>query len=307
VERAIITHAHSDHARPGSSHYLTHRTSVPLLHARLGTKHHQVQGVEYGEQFTINGVRFSLHPAGHVPGSAQILVEYEGERWVFSGDYKTEPDLVSTPFEPVRCNTFISECTFGLPVFSWRPQREVFDEIEAWWRSNRERGVNSVLCAYALGKAQRLISHINPEIGPIVLHSAVWNMTEALSMPMSSFERLADGVSYSGALIVAPPSIQGSSWLKRFTPYEVAVVSGWMAIRGIKRRRGVSRGFVLSDHADFAGLYTAIKATGAERVLLTHGYTELFGRWLLEQGTDATTLTTSFGDEALQEDEEVVS
>ncbi len=304
VKRALITHAHADHARPGSQHYLTHHTSVPLLHARLGTAAHQVEGVDYGEVRTINGVRFSFYPAGHVPGSAQILVEYSGERWVFSGDYKVEHDNVSTPFEPVPCNTFISECTFGLPIFKWQPQQEVLNEIEEWWRGNSERGINSVLSAYSLGKAQRIICNLSAAVAPIALHGAVWNMTKTLSLPMDRYERIEEGKRYRGALIIVPPAVLGTKWLQRFAPHEVATASGWMAIKGIKRRRGVDRGFVLSDHADFAGLTAAIKATGAERVLLTHGYTEEFSKWISSQGPQATSLSTAFGDDETPELEE---
>lgn len=301
VKRALITHAHADHARPGCERYLTHHTTGALLHARLGTAVHQVEGVNYGDVRTINGVHFSLHPAGHVPGSAQILVEYHGERWVFSGDYKVEPDNISVPFEAVRCNTFISECTFGLPVFKWQPQTEVLQEIEAWWKSNSERGVNSVLCAYSLGKAQRVICNLSAAVAPIALHGAVWNVTKALSLPMGRYERVDEGKRFKGALIVAPPAVLGTKWLQRFAPFETASASGWMAIRGIKRRRGVDRGFVLSDHADFAGLTSAIKATGAEKVLLTHGYTEEFSKWISSQGPQAQSLSTAFGDDEITE------
>jgi putative mRNA 3-end processing factor len=297
VARALVTHAHADHARPGSSHYLTHHTGMPLLHARLGTRPEQVEGVHYGEVRTINGISFSFHPAGHVPGSAQILVERNGERWVFSGDYKLESDGVSTPFEPVRCNVFISECTFGLPIFSWRPQEHVFADIHSWWRDNREKGISSVLCAYSLGKAQRVIKHLDLAVGPVFVHPSVWGINEALGLTPAGVQCATGETRAQGALVIAPPAVIGSPWLRRFGPHEVGVVSGWMAIRGIRRRRGVERGFVLSDHADFAGLNTAVRATEAERVLLTHGYTAHFARWLCSLGLAADELKTDYGEE----------
>lgn len=297
VKRALITHAHSDHARPGCGSYLAQRETLPLLRLRIGAQPSQLQGVDYGEELSVNGVRFSFYPAGHVPGSAQILAEANGERWVFSGDYKTESDGVSQAFEPVRCDVFISECTFGLPVFSWRPQAEVFPELHEWWRRNQAAGVSSVVCAYALGKAQRLLAHLDRSVGRVIVHSSVWEVCEALGHDLSGFERANSDTRAQGALVVAPPAIAGGAWLNRFAPYSLASLSGWMAIRGMRRRRGVERGFVLSDHADFRGLTDAVVATGASRVLLTHGYTAPFSRWLCEKGMDARELDTAFGSE----------
>lgn len=283
VPRALISHAHADHARAGSGRYLTHTISVPLLRHRISADSERVEGIEYGEVKHIRGVRFSFHPAGHVPGSAQILVERGGERWVFSGDYKTESDGVSTPFEIVKCDTFISECTFGLPIFRWRPQVEVFHEIHSWWRENQQGGRSSILCVYSLGKAQRVMAHLDKTVGHIGVHPAVWNISEALGFPLEGFSRLSvDYTPERPLLVIAPPAVIGTPWLRRFGENQVASASGWMTIRGMKRRRGVDRGFVLSDHADFSGLATAIAHTGASRVLLTHGYTAAFGRWLKE-------------------------
>lgn len=283
VERALISHAHADHARPGSGAYITHRVSVPLLHQRLGTTRKQVRGVEYGERCTIRGVHFSFHPAGHVPGSAQILVESRGERWVFSGDYKTEDDGCTTPIEVVRCHTFISECTFGLPIFSWRPQSEVFQEIHSWWRANRQEGCASVIAAYSLGKAQRVFSNLDHSIGPVFVHAAIARLNQALGLARLPPEIPSSIPASDYPLIVVPPAVLGTPWLKRIREYRTASVSGWMAISGMRRRRGVDKGFVLSDHADFAGLTQTIEATGAEQVLLTHGYTAQFGRYLSEK------------------------
>lgn len=283
VKRALISHAHADHARPGSSSYVTHRLSVALLHQRLGTTSEQVRGMEYGENLTINGVRFSFHPAGHVPGSAQILVESRGERWVFSGDYKTERDGFTTPIEALRCNTFISECTFGLPIFSWRPQREIFEQMHAWWCSNREQRLASVIAAYSLGKAQRVLANLNRSIGPIYVHPAIQRMNQVLGVTSELPDVSSDAVKSECPLVIVPPAALGTPWLRRFGEHRTSSVSGWMAINGMRRRRGVDKGFVLSDHADFTGLNQIIEATGAEQVFLTHGYTAQFGRYLSEK------------------------
>jgi putative mRNA 3-end processing factor len=284
TRRALITHAHSDHARRGSEHYLTHKIGVPLLRHRLGIGAEQVAGIEYGERVVIGGVSFSFHPAGHVPGSAQILVEYGGERWVVSGDYKLEDDGVSTAFEPVRCHTFISECTFGLPIFTWAPQEEIFSELHTWWRENADNGFSSVVFAYALGKAQRILAHLDRSLGPVLAHSTVASLCQTLRLDLGDYALLESDtvIAKQGALVIAPPSAMGAAWSRRLGEYRTASASGWMAIRGMQRRRGVDKGFVLSDHADFTGLNSAIRDTGAERVYLTHGYTEQFSRWLTE-------------------------
>lgn len=283
VGRAFITHAHADHARPGSGSYVTHRLSVPLLHHRLGTTAEHVRGLEYGESLAVRGVRFSFYPAGHVPGSAQILVEARGERWVFSGDYKTEADGFTTPIEIVRCHTFISECTFGLPIFTWRPQKQIFDEIHAWWRSNREQSYASVVAAYSLGKAQRVFTNLNRSIGPVYVHPAIQRLNQVLGLPSEPLELPSSITKGEYPLILVPPAVLGTPWLKRFGEHRTAAVSGWMAISGMRRRRGVDKGFVLSDHADFTGLDQTIEATGAEQIFLTHGYTAQFGRYLSEK------------------------
>jgi putative mRNA 3-end processing factor len=303
VERALITHAHADHSRYGHQHYLAHHHSAPIMRHRLGNI--DVQGTEYAEIININGVHFSFHPAGHIPGSAQIRVEHKGEVWVASGDYKLEPDGISTPFESVKCHCFITESTFGLPAFKWKPQKEIFDEVNTWWRKNAEQGKASVLTGYSLGKAQRLLANVDANIGPIYTHGAIDEINQLMlkhqiiELPeihrVIGLEKKED---YRGALIVAPPSVQGSPWLKKLQPYSLAMASGWMALRGIRRRRGADKGFVISDHADWDALNTAIKESAPERVLVAHGYTDIFSRWLQEQGYDAQPLQTEYGDES---------
>lgn len=299
VDRAIITHAHSDHSRWGMKHYLAHHDSVPVMRYRLGDV--SAEGLAYGATRHINGVRVSLHPAGHIIGSAQVRVEHRGEVWVVSGDYKTLPDATCVPFEPVQCHHFITESTFGLPVFHWQPDEVVFAEINAWWARCRADGKNAVIFAYSLGKAQRLIKGVDASIGPIVCHGAVENTNEVLRQsgmvlpPTLRALREHKKEDFTGALIIAPPSADGSAWLKRFTPYESAFASGWMQLRGTRRRRNIDRGFVLSDHADWPGLRSAIAATGAHHIHVTHGYSELFSAFLNEQGYTASVLKTEFG------------
>ncbi len=305
VPRALITHGHSDHSRWGHRHYLCTQPAAPVIRHRLGQVN--IETVAYGEVRRINGVQFSFHPAGHIVGSAQIRVEYRGEIWVVSGDYKVEADGLCESFEAVPCHTFITESTFGLPVYTWKPQTEVFAEINAWWRRNREAGKVSVLAGYALGKAQRLLAGLDPGIGPIFTHGAIENTNEVLraqgvELPATTrVTRDIDRKAYPGAMVIATPSATGSPWMKKFRQVSVGMASGWMALRGTRRRRAADRGFVLSDHADWEGLNEAIAATGAERVFVTHGYTEIFTRWLREQGYDAYVVKTEYEGELTEE------
>ncbi len=299
VDRAVITHAHSDHARWGMKRYLTHHHSIPVMRHRLG-EDIQVQGMEFGESQNINGVRVSLHPAGHIIGSAQVRMEHRGEVWVASGDYKVAPDGFSEEFEPVACHHFITESTFGLPVYKWKPQEEVIKEINDWWRSNAEKGVTSVLVAYALGKAQRVINNVDHSIGRIFTHGAVENTNVVLRsaglevLPTTLVEKETSKEEVKGSLVIATPSALGTSWMNRFKPFQTAMASGWMMLRGPRRRRNVDRGFVLSDHADWSELNTAIKATGAENIYVTHGYSTIYSKYLREQGYNASVVETEY-------------
>lgn len=307
VERAIITHAHSDHARWGCKHYLAHKDSEPILRLRLG-EDISLQTVEYGEPFYINGTKFSLHPAGHIIGSAQVRVEKDGQVWVASGDYKVQDDGFSAPFEPIKCHAFITESTFGLPIYRWRPQIEIFDEIREWIAQNRIQGKASVLMGYSLGKMQRIIHNLMPFDMPVYAHGAVYNINEKLRaagfdlpyIPTVSSE--TDKKNFKGALILAPGSARGTPWLKKFEPYSTGNCSGWMAVRGAKNRAAVDRGFALSDHADWMGLNQAIAETQAEQVFVTHGYTDTFSRWLNEKGIWAREVKTMYGDDENMEE-----
>ncbi|NAZ37464.1 ligase-associated DNA damage response exonuclease [Rubellimicrobium sp. CFH 75288] len=302
VPRALVTHGHADHARPGMGAYLVTGDAAPVVRHRL--RPDRLETVPYGQTLTIGDARVSFHPAGHVPGSAQIRVEVGGEVWVVSGDYKTEADGLSAPWEPVACHTFVSECTFGLPVFRWRPQAELAADLNAWWAANAAEGRFSLLGAYSLGKAQRLLHMLDPSVGPILTHGAVEGVTAVLreqGLPLPPTIRVAQGLdlkAHRGALVLCPPSALDAPWARKFGEARRAVASGWMALRGIRRRRGADRGFVLSDHADWPGLNAAIAATGAERVLVTHGYTAPFRRWLEEQGLEAGIVHTDWMGEA---------
>jgi putative mRNA 3-end processing factor len=306
VDRALITHAHSDHARWGSKSYLTVTPGARLLRARLAPDA-SIEAMEYGETKNIGGVTVSFHPAGHVLGSSQIRLEYGGEVWVVSGDYKTTPDSTCAPFEAIRCDTFITESTFGLPIYRWTPQDAVFAQINAWWRENQSAGRASILFAYSLGKAQRLIAGVDAGIGPIYCHGAVQKLNDVYresgialppTLPSGEGDKSRD---WSQALIVAPPSCNGSPWMRKFGSVSTAFASGWMRLRGARRRESLDRGFVLSDHADWTGLLSAIEATGAEQVLVTHGYRAPLVRWLEEHGRSARALETKFEGEAVQD------
>lgn len=307
VDRALITHGHADHARPGHARYLATGIAAPVMRHRLGDI--SIETVPYGAKLTLGMATVSFHPAGHVPGSAQIRVEVGGEIWVVSGDYKLEDDGLSTPFEPVRCHAFVTESTFGLPVFRWRPQAQVGAEINAWWRSSLAEGRTPMLGAYALGKAQRLLSLLDTGIGPVLTHGAVENTNRVMrsqgitlpdTVPVTADTRIAD---HPGALVLATPSAFRSAWARKFGKLSTGFASGWMQLRGVRRRRAADRGFVISDHADWDGLNRAIKESQAEIIYVTHGYTDIFTRWLNTQDLEAHVVPTEFDGETLDEAE----
>lgn len=298
VPRAVVTHAHGDHLTWGCDAYLVAADGAAVARERLGSWGAGVEALAYGETRVINGVSVSLHPAGHILGSAQIRLEHRGEVWVVSGDYKTDPDPTCTPWEPVRCHTFITESTFGLPIYRWPSQQQVFADLNAWWATNAREGRVSLLCAYALGKAQRLLAGLDAAGGPILTHGSVERMTRlyrdaGVSLPATrhATDALRDRQT-AGALVIAPPSVLGSTWLRRFGEVRTAFASGWMRVRGARRRRGVDAGFTLSDHVDWPQLLAAVDATGAERVWVTHGFTGPVVRWLTERGIEARAIAT---------------
>lgn len=308
VERAVISHGHGDHARWGSQAYLAAAPSVPILRRRLGEEA-RIEGVPFGERVRLGEVTVSFHPAGHILGSAQVRVERGGEVWVFSGDYKRDADPTCEGFEPVPCHTFITEATFALPIYRWRPAVAEAREVLAWWEGNREAGRASVLFCYALGKAQRILGELariteGERDRTVFVHGAVEPLNECyrqagvVMLPTRPVAETIRGQSFAGELVLAPPSAGGSPWMRRFGHAATAFASGWMRVRGTRRRRGVDRGFVISDHADWPDLLRTIAETGAERVLTTHGYSDSLARYLRERGLQAGTLATPFAGEA---------
>lgn len=311
VDRAVITHAHADHARRGHAHYLAAAAGEGVLRARLGDI--ELQTLAYGETIVHHGVRLSLHPAGHVLGSAQVRLELEGRVWVASGDYHVNGagghNPTCAPFEPVPCHCFITESTFGLPIYRWRPEAELMAEVNAWWRANAQAGRASLLMGYSFGKAQRLLAGVDASIGPVFVHGAVEPLNQAyraagVALPPTRLLGGADDgatrAELRQALVVAPPSAQGGTWQKRLGEHSDAFASGWMQLRGTRRRRGLDRGFVVSDHADWPGLMQAIAATGCERVIVTHGYEAVMVRHLQELGLQAGSFRTEYGDERIE-------
>ena len=319
VERAVVTHAHADHLHWGSKRYLVTQEGQTVTRARLGPDP-IIETLDWGKSVTINSVKVSFHPAGHILGSGQVRVEHQGQVWVVSGDYKTgNDDPTCSPFEPVKCHGFVTESTFGLPIYNWTPARELFADFNNWWRANAASGKTSIAYGYSLGKSQRILAGADASIGPIYTHGAVERITQAyrdagvqlppttyagtLGEPDAAGKRKKVTRQWAGSLVIAPPSCHGGAWVRKFAPSSSAVCSGWMTIRGTRRRKAVDRGYPLSDHADWPGLLSAIQETGASTVWVTHGYTAVLARTLRELGLDASVIQTRFSDEAEAEAE----
>lgn len=303
VPRAVITHGHGDHARGGMGLYHCLADSAPILRWRLGAELPIVAHAP-GAPFAAGNARVSLHPAGHVLGSAQVRIEVDGEVWVVTGDYKRDPDPTCAPFEVVRCDTLITEATFALPVYRWLPTPEVAADILAWWDGCAARGQTAVLFCYALGKAQRVLAELARLTdrrvllhGAMVPGVAVYRDAGIAMLPTEPVMEQAKGTDFAGELVMAPPSAGGSTWMRRFRKPSTGFASGWMRIRGNRRRRGHDRGFVISDHADWPSLLRTIEESGATRILATHGNSEALVRLLCERGVDAAALRTEYGDE----------
>ncbi len=307
VPRAVITHAHGDHARPGSEAYLTAEPGREVLRRRLSDDA-IIESLPYGATMEFNGVRLSLHPAGHILGSAQVRIEHLGFIAVITGDFKTDSaDATCAPFEPLRCDLLVSECTFGLPIYLWRPQTELINNIHAWWIASQERERTAILQAYSLGKAQRILAALDMSIGPVLVHGAVEAMNAAYraagidlpDVPRADFTSAR--ATRGKALVIAPPGAHASPWVRKFGPVSTAIASGWMQLRGTRRRKAVDRGFALSDHADWDGLNHTIAASGAEEIWLTHGSTGPMARWLSERGMKVRQIATRFEGELDEE------
>ena len=301
VPQTFVTHAHGDHAHYGHGQYFCSDVGVDVTRLRVG-RDAKIEGLPYGKVKQFGDVKVSLHPAGHILGSAQVRVECDGEVWVFTGDCKRDPDPTCAPFEVVECDTFITEATFALPIYQWKNTSEVVKDVFDWWMKNRERGYNTVLCVYALGKAQRVLAELTKYTNETVyIHGALNRLTEMYRkggvnmlptlLASQSTEapdekpksRAAKKNKITGQLILCPPSASGSTWMRRFEPYEVAFASGWMAVRGNKRREAYDRGFVISDHSDWPSLIRTIRETKAKRVLATHGASDVLARYVTEE------------------------
>ena len=300
VDRAVITHAHSDHARKGSRSYLCSTACEPLLKTRLG-KNISVQAIAYGATTEINGVKVSLLPAGHILGSSQVRVEHDGEVWVASGDYKINSDPTCIPFEPVRCDTFISECTFGLPIYRWPNPEDEWQRLMKWWQLNRENGLTSVVHAYSLGKAQRVLNALKDASEPILLHASIMDMLPAYKTQGVEFPKveLADEQrirTYKGnACVITPSTSAMEKCLGEPDAWASTDISGWNQIKSSRRKRQLPSGFVISDHADWDGILKAIDSTEAQQVYLTHGDGTLLKDWLCQKGLKASLLHASDG------------
>ena len=298
VQTAVVTHAHGDHLREGSVRTLMAATGLGIARKRLKDPRGVVP-LEYGVPVTLGPVTVSLHPAGHILGSAQVRLEHDGEVWVVSGDYKRQPDPTCAPFEPLTCDVFVSETTFGQPHFVWPDTSAVVRNIVRWWHINRERGMNSVLFCYALGKAQRVLAemlqhtsdavHVHGEIGILVevYRAAGIQMVPTLPVTATAAAHLR------GALIMATPAMSRSSWLRSVGNGTRGFCSGWMLLEGESQRRGYDMGFVVSDHADWPALVATCLESRAKRILLMHGRTDRLAAHLVELGLDAAPLAVN--------------
>lgn len=301
VDNAIITHAHADHARIGHRNYLVHKDSVNLIRYQIGP-YLQCQAVDYGETIYKNGVKVSLHPAGHIPGSAQVRIEYKGEVWVFSSDIKLSSDGMSTEYESIKCHALVSEGTFGLPLFNWEDQNVVFDSINNWWAKNKANNKTSVLVCNAVGKAQRVLRNLDPKIGELVAHRSIYNINrvfnkQGIKVPETKRLELTMNQGLDQSLVFIPQNIVNTPWMKSIENYSLGIVSAWMTLKEERRRNKYDNHFILSDHADWSQLKQVAIDSGAEKVYLTHGYASSLYRWLRDQGVEVHEMQTEFSGE----------
>ncbi|PRD46595.1 DNA ligase-associated DEXH box helicase [Sphingobacterium haloxyli] len=301
VDFAVVTHGHADHARWGMRKYLCHHFTVPILKSRIGNDI-AVQGVSYTEPIFINGVKVSLHPAGHIVGSAQIRMEYKGKVCVVSGDYKIQNDGLSTPFEPIKCHEFVSESTFGLPIYNWLSVDQQNQQMQDWVLQNQANGKTSVFIGYSLGKAQRIMKAL-AGVSPLYVHYSIGKLNEAyesvgVELPTYNIVNLQEDIKHADKnIVIVPPALADSKVINKIPHMANAICSGWMQVRGSRRWRSADAGFAISDHADWQGLLDAIKTTEAEKVYITHGQTAVFTKYLNEIGILAEEVKTAFGNE----------
>ena len=306
VDFALITHGHADHARWGMKKYLCHDFTVPILKRRISSQIN-VQGISYNQSIFINGVKVSFHPAGHIIGSSQIRMEYKGKIVVISGDYKTQDDGLSTPFEPVKCHEFVSESTFGLPIYNWLPVSQLNEQMQDWVLQNQSNGKTSVFIGYSLGKAQRVMQALR-NVGKIYVHFSIAKLNEAyksvgINLPDYEVVDLRQDIKHlNQSIVILPPSLSDSNVIRKIPNRATAYCSGWMQVRGARRWRSADAGFAMSDHADWNGLLEAIKATEAEKIYVTHGQTAVFAKYLNEIGIYAEEVKTEFGNEEPEEE-----
>jgi putative mRNA 3-end processing factor len=304
VERALITHSHSDHARAGHGAVLATQETLDLMRLRYGENFAgTAQAVRYGESVKLDGATVTFHPAGHVLGSAQIAVEADGLRIVASGDYKNVPDPTCAPFELVPCDAFITEATFALPVFRHGdPNGEIaklLDSVALF----PERA--HLVGAYSLGKAQRVIALLR-QAGyqpPIYLHGAMESITRyyqsrGISLGELRLVRGSDKAELAGTITVCPPSALNELWTRRFPDPVAAFASGWMRVRARARQQGITLPLVISDHADWGGLTATVAATGASEIWVTHGQEDALVHWCVTRGLKARPLDiVGYGEE----------
>lgn len=307
VDLAVISHGHGDHAKWGMKKYLCHHFTKPILKIRIGDDI-EVQSVGYNEPMIINGVKVSFHPAGHIVGSSQIRMEYKGFVTVFSGDYKVQYDGISTPLEIVKCNEFITESTFGLPIYNWLTPQQYSEQMMSWVESNREQGKTSVFVGYSLGKAQRIMKSIEGG-GKIYVHNSIARLNEAIEsvgVKLPDYETLLfneDLKKVSGEIVIVPPALLDSNMIRKIPNRATGLCSGWMQVRGSRRWSSADAGFAISDHSDWGGLLETVKATEAEQVHVTHGQIAVFSKYLNEIGIKSDEVKTNFGDEEESEKE----
>lgn len=299
VDYAIISHGHADHARNENKHYLCQTDSKAILKHRLGADI-DVESLNYDESRMVNGVKVSFHPAGHVIGSAQIRLEYKGFIVVFTGDYKVKNDYLTVPFEPIKCHEFITESTFGLPIYNWLSEEHLQKEMHDWVYKNQSHNRTSVFLGYSLGKAQRIMK-LMEGVDKMYVHSAIHNLNYAIESSGINLPH-TELLTYDfkkedlqNKIVILPPGLLGSKLLKKIPNAATAICSGWMQIRGNRRWQAVDAGFALSDHADWNGLLSAVKATEAEKVYVTHGSQAIFSKYLNEIGIPSAEVKTEYG------------